>query len=194
MANPKGGNRAPSIRIRGRHIFKYFSTSHKDRSNSQIMPPMPPHIHPKSTQDPPKIHPNPSKIHPDQPRYTQDPPQIHRKSIEHLSKIYRKSIEHLSTIYRTSVEHLSKIYRTSIDPGSTPTPPQTHPKSIQHLSHISWNHSFLTFPLALRGSEILCLESPRRESRSEINFLRILYGSSEFLWIFNFRWIAVGFS
>ena len=31
MSNPKGGNQAPSIRIRCRHIFRVFSTSYEKR-------------------------------------------------------------------------------------------------------------------------------------------------------------------
>ena len=118
MSNPKGGNRTLSIRIRGRHIFKYFSTSYKNQSNSQIMLPMPPQIHPKihpgSTPSPPRIHP--------------DPPKIHPKSIPNPQKIYRKSIENLST------QDPPQIHTGS-------DPPQLHPKFIPNLSKI-----YFTYP------------------------------------------------
>ena len=37
VSNPKGGNQAPSIRIRGRHIFDVFSTSYGKRFSAKMM-------------------------------------------------------------------------------------------------------------------------------------------------------------
>ena len=96
---------------------------------------MPPHIHPKSTQDPPKIHPNPPKIHPDPLQIHPRSTQIHPGSTPNPEQIYWTSIENQSKIYRTSIENQSKIYRTSIENLSTQDPPQIHPKSTQDPIH-----------------------------------------------------------
>ena len=61
---------------------------------------------PRSTQDPPKIHPRSTKIH---PKSTQDPPKIHTRSTQDPPKIHSRS---------TKIHH---------------HPPKSQPRSIQSL-------------------------------------------------------------
>jgi hypothetical protein len=74
---------------------------------------------PRSTQDPPKIHPRSTKIH---PKSTQDPPKIHTRSTQDPPKIHPRSSQDPPRSTTKIHSRSTKIHHH---------PPKSQPRSIQ---------------------------------------------------------------